>query len=65
MEGNRRKFHQEGCEVSPASGWRVALTLLLITLSLATSIDALAVGLSFAFLKVNIGVVSVTIGAVA
>ncbi|MDD4984620.1 MAG: manganese efflux pump MntP family protein [Dehalococcoidales bacterium] len=39
--------------------------LLLITLSVATSIDALAVGLSFAFLKVNIGVASLTIGAVA
>ncbi len=38
---------------------------LLITLSIATSIDALAVGLSFAFLKVNIGVASLTIGAVA
>lgn len=39
--------------------------LLLITLSVATSIDALAVGLSFAFLKINIGVASLTIGAVA
>jgi putative Mn2+ efflux pump MntP len=39
--------------------------LLLIALSLATSIDALAVGLSFAFLKVNIGMASLTIGAVA
>lgn len=39
--------------------------LLLITLSVATSIDALAIGLSFAFLKVNISVASVTIGAVA
>ena len=39
--------------------------LLLITLSVATSIDALAVGLSFAFLKVNIGVASLIIGAVA
>ncbi len=39
--------------------------LLLITLSIATSIDALAVGLSFAFLKVNITMASLTIGAVA
>jgi len=38
---------------------------LLITLSVATSIDALAVGLSFAFLKVNIVMASLTIGAVA
>jgi putative Mn2+ efflux pump MntP len=39
--------------------------LLLITLSIATSIDALAVGLSFAFLKVNIIMSSITIGVVA
>ena len=39
--------------------------LLLITLSVATSIDALAVGLSFAFLNVNIALASPTIGAVA
>jgi len=39
--------------------------LLLITLSIATSIDALAVGLSFAFLNVNIALASPTIGAVA
>jgi len=39
--------------------------LLLLTLSIATSIDALAVGLSFAFLSVNIALASPTIGAVA
>ena len=39
--------------------------LLLLTLSLATSLDALAVGLSFAFLKVNLTLASATIGAVA
>ena len=38
---------------------------LLITLSIATSIDALAVGLSFAFLEVNMAMASPTIGAVA
>lgn len=38
---------------------------LLLTLAVATSIDALAVGLSFAFLKVNIALASLTIGAVA
>lgn len=36
--------------------------LLLLTLSIATSIDALAVGLSFAFLDVNIGWASLNIG---
>ena len=39
--------------------------LLLFTMSIATSIDSLAVGLSFAFLKVNIALASVTIGIVA
>lgn len=34
-------------------------------LSIATSVDALAVGLSFAFLKVNMVVASLTIGVVA
>ncbi len=38
---------------------------LLLTLSLATSIDALAVGLSLAFLEVNIALASPTIGVVA
>ena len=39
--------------------------LVLVTLSLATSIDALAVGLSFGFLDINIAIASGTIGAVA
>jgi len=43
----------------------ITKSLLLITLSIATSIDALAVGLSFAFLNVNIALASSTIGAVA
>lgn len=38
---------------------------LLLTLSVATSIDALAVGLTFAFVKVNIVLASVAIGIVA
>jgi putative Mn2+ efflux pump MntP len=42
------------------TGW-----LILITLSIATSIDALAVGLSFAFLSVNIAVAAITIGITA
>ena len=37
----------------------------LITLSVATSIDALAVGLSFALLKLNILILAITIGLVA
>ena len=38
---------------------------LLVILSIATSLDALAVGLSFAFLKVNLMMASTTIGLVA
>ena len=43
----------------------IAKGIPLLILSLATSIDALAVGLSFAFLKVNMLVASLTIGIVA
>ena len=39
--------------------------ILLLTLSVATSIDALAVGLTFAFLEVNIVMAVSTIGLVA
>lgn len=39
--------------------------LTLFALSVATSIDALAVGLSFAFIEVNIALASLTIGVVA
>ena len=55
-------FHHEG-----ESRRKTDITrgLLLLVLSVATSIDALAVGLSFAFLDVNIAIASVTIGVVA
>ena len=39
--------------------------ILLLTLAVATSIDALVVGLSFAFLEINIITASITIGIVA
>ena len=39
--------------------------VLLLTLALATSIDALAVGLTFAFLRVNIWLACSTIGVMA
>jgi putative Mn2+ efflux pump MntP len=42
----------------PTSGWD------LVILSVATSIDALAVGISFAFLSANIAVAVLTIGLV-
>lgn len=38
--------------------------ILLLTLSVATSIDAFAIGLTFAFLEVNIVLASATIGVI-
>lgn len=54
-------FHPEhkDREVDITRGW------LLLTSSVATSIDALAVGLSFAFLEVNMALASPTVGAVS
>ena len=37
---------------------------LLLTLAVATSIDALAIGLTFAFMKINITLAGITIGLV-
>lgn len=54
-----RSEHSRDKEVDITKGF------LLLTLSIATSIDALAVGLSFAFLEVNIALASPTIGVVA
>jgi putative Mn2+ efflux pump MntP len=51
-------FHSEEDE-KPAD---VSRGLLLLTLSIATSLDALAVGLAFAFEDVNIWLASPTIG---
>jgi putative Mn2+ efflux pump MntP len=54
-------FHEKsGEKAKNYSGW-----LTLLALSIATSIDALAVGLSFAFLEVDIAVASATIGITA
>ena len=39
--------------------------ITLITLAIATSIDALAIGLSFAFLEIKIGIAALIIGLVA
>jgi putative Mn2+ efflux pump MntP len=54
-------FHsQDGQKKTDIAKW-----FILLTLSIATSIDALAVGLSFAFLKVNIALAVLTIGLVS
>jgi putative Mn2+ efflux pump MntP len=50
--------HQPKARGDPTRGW------LLLTLSFATSIDALAVGLSMAFLRVSVWMPSVVIGVV-
>jgi manganese efflux pump family protein len=48
---------QKGADIT--RGW------LLVTMALATSLDSLAVGLSFAFIDVNVWAASITIGVVA
>ena len=48
-----------GTRADPSRGW------MLVTLSVATSIDAMAVGLSMAFIGVSIWIPSVVIGLVA
>jgi putative Mn2+ efflux pump MntP len=55
-------FHSKEGE---AEGRDFSKGFALLTLAVATSIDALAVGLSFAFLRVNIVMAALTIGGVA
>jgi putative Mn2+ efflux pump MntP len=55
-------FHERGGE---RAGADISRGLLLFTLSLATSVDSLAVGLGLAFLEANIALASATIGTVA
>ena len=55
-------FHSEDGQAKTID---ITKGFLLLTLSIATSIDALAVGLTFAFLKVNIALACSTIGIVA
>ena len=56
-------FHDSGDEEKKTAG--ITKWTVLLTLSIATSIDALAVGLSFAFLKVNLPMAATTIGITA
>lgn len=57
MLWSSRRSGAEGC-TDITKGW------LLITLAVATSLDALAVGLSFAFLEVNVAMAASTVGVV-
>ena len=54
---HHKKEHEKTTDVT--RGW------MLLTLAIATSIDALAVGLSLAFIEVNIVLAGAVIGAVA
>ena len=54
-----RRDKDDDLESDPTRGW------MLVTLSVATSIDALAVGLSLAFVEVSILYPSIVIGLVA
>jgi len=54
-----RGHHDPGSRSDPTRG------MMLVTLSLATSMDALAIGLSMAFMQVSVWVPSVVIGLVA
>lgn len=54
-----RRDASEAVDGDPTRGW------MLLVLSVATSIDALAVGLSMAFLEVSVWAPSVVIGVVA
>lgn len=56
-------FHGNESEERKSAG--ITRLPVLLTLSVATSIDALAVGLSFAFLKVNLLMAAITIGLTA
>ena len=59
MLNDARAEKQLGSNTDPTRG------LMLVTLSIATSIDALAVGLSMAFMQVSVWTASVVIGIVA
>ncbi len=56
-------FHENEAKENKHAG--ITRLPVLLTLSLATSIDALAVGLSFAFLQVNLLMATLTIGLTA
>lgn len=53
-------FHEDESSEKKRAG--ITRLPVLLTLSVATSIDALAVGLSFAFLQVNLFIAALTIG---
>ena len=63
--GGRMIWESFRSEESRSENADITKGVLLLTLSVATSIDALVVGLSFAFLEISIITASLTIGTVA
>lgn len=63
--GGRMIWESLHSKDSRTAGTDITRGILLFTLSVGTSIDALAVGLTFAFLEVNIVLASSTIGVIA
>jgi putative Mn2+ efflux pump MntP len=63
--GSRMIWESFRSSHSRSEGTDITKGLSLLALSVATSIDALAVGLSFAFVEVSIALASLTIGIVA
>ena len=55
----KESFDEDSCELNPDFSFKVMLAM-----AVATSIDALAIGVSFAFLKVNIWSAVLLIGVV-
>ena len=63
--GGKMLWESSKTEENRPEGTDITRGFTLIILSVATSIDALAVGLTFAFLEVNIAMASVTIAITA
>ena len=63
--GGRMVWHSLHEHEADEAGKNLSSWLVLLVLALATSIDSLAVGLSFAFLDVDITLAAVTIGLTA
>lgn len=63
--GGRMIWEAVRSKDSHSEGTDITKGITLLTLSVATSIDALAVGLSFAFLEIDIRIASLIIGLVA
>ncbi len=59
LRGSYQRERAPHSETDPTSGW------MLVTLSMATSIDALAVGFSLAMINISLGISALTVGLTA